>query len=91
VADLAIVADSEAIARLVSELGYPTSTSQMQRRLETILNYDDYLTVVACEGGEIVGFIGTRSGPSTRTRDFTVRSWPWPSRRTSSGVGSVEC
>ena len=66
-ADLAIrevaVADSEAIARLVSELGYPTSTSQMRRRLETILNDDDYHTLVACEGGDIVGFIGTRSGP----------------------------
>jgi ribosomal protein S18 acetylase RimI-like enzyme len=57
------VADSEAIARLVSELGYPTSTSQMQRRLQAILNDDDYHTLVACEGGEIVGFVGTRSGP----------------------------
>lgn len=66
-ADLAIrevaVADSKAIARLVSELGYPTSTSQMQLRLEAILNDDDYHTLVACEGGDIVGFVGTRSGP----------------------------
>jgi ribosomal protein S18 acetylase RimI-like enzyme len=57
------VTDSEAIARLVSDLGYPTSTSQMQRRLQSILNDDDYHTLVACEGGEIVGFVGTRSGP----------------------------
>src|SRR5688572_22766216 len=66
VVDLAIrevaVADSEAIARLVSELGYPTSTSQMQRRLEAIFNDDDYHTLVACERGEIVGFVGARVG-----------------------------
>jgi ribosomal protein S18 acetylase RimI-like enzyme len=59
----ATIADSEAIAGLVSGLGYPTSASQMQRRLETILNNDDYHTLVACDGGGIVGFIGTRSGP----------------------------
>lgn len=59
----AVVADSEAIARLVSELGYPTSTSQMQHRLESILNDDDYSTLVACHGEDIVGFVGTRSGP----------------------------
>lgn len=66
-ADLTIrevaVADSEAIARLVSELGYPTSTSQMHRRLETIAHDEDYQTLVACDGVDIVGFIGTRSGP----------------------------
>ena len=59
-ADLAIrevaVADSQAIASLVSELGYPTSTSQMQRRLEVILNQPDYHTLVACGGGDIVAF-----------------------------------
>jgi ribosomal protein S18 acetylase RimI-like enzyme len=57
------VADSWAVAKLVSELGYPTSTSQMQRRLEAILNDDDYDTLVACKHGDVVGFIGTRSGP----------------------------
>ena len=50
-------------SNLVSELGYPTSTSQMQQRLETIVHDDDYHTLVACEGGDIVGFIGTRSRP----------------------------
>src|SRR6187431_1594062 len=59
----AALTDSESIARLVSELGYPTSASQMERRLEAILNDDDYHTLVACDGGDIVGFVGTRSGP----------------------------
>jgi hypothetical protein len=38
----ALVEDSEPIARLVSELGYPTSTGQMRRRLETILHDNHY-------------------------------------------------
>jgi ribosomal protein S18 acetylase RimI-like enzyme len=57
------VADSELIAELVSELGYPTSVSQMQGRLQAILNDHDYDTLVGCDGGRVVGFIGTRSGP----------------------------
>lgn len=59
----AAVTDFASIARLVSELGYPTSPSQMQRRLEAILDDYDYDTLVACEGDHIVGFVGTRSGP----------------------------
>jgi ribosomal protein S18 acetylase RimI-like enzyme len=59
----AVVGDSAAIAKLVSELGYPTSTSQMQQRLESILMDDDYQTLVACRGEHIVGFVGMRSGP----------------------------
>ena len=57
------LADAEEIARLVSDLGYRSSRDQMHRRLETILNDDDYHTLVACEAGAIVGFIGTRRGP----------------------------
>lgn len=59
----AAVTDFASIARLVSDLGYPTSPSQMQRRLEAILEDHDYYTLVACEGEHIVGFVGTRSGP----------------------------
>jgi ribosomal protein S18 acetylase RimI-like enzyme len=58
----AAVADSEPVARLVSELGYPTSASQMQRRLDAILHDDDYHTLVASEDGRVVGFVGTRVG-----------------------------
>ncbi len=66
-ADVAIrkaaVDDSEPVARLVSELGYPTSASQMQRRLDLILHDDDYQTLVAYEDRRVVGFVGTRVGP----------------------------
>jgi GNAT superfamily N-acetyltransferase len=58
----ATVADSEAVARLVSALGYPTSTDQMQGRLGAILADEDYHTLVACADGQIVGFVGTRIG-----------------------------
>jgi ribosomal protein S18 acetylase RimI-like enzyme len=65
----ATVADSERIARLVTELGYPTSATQMRKRLEAILRDEDYDTWVACDNGEIVGFIGTRIGPLYESDD----------------------
>ena len=60
---VATIADSDPIARLVSDLGYPTSSSQMYMRLESILRDGDYHTLVACDGDRIVGFIGARLGP----------------------------
>jgi ribosomal protein S18 acetylase RimI-like enzyme len=59
----ATLADSERIARLVTMLGYPVSASQMRTRLEEIVADDDYVTLVACDNTEVVGFIGTRVGP----------------------------
>jgi ribosomal protein S18 acetylase RimI-like enzyme len=35
----------------------------MSQRLGSILSDDDYATLVACDGEQIVGFIGTRVGP----------------------------
>lgn len=58
----ATTADSEHVASLVSALGYPTSSGQMFRRLESILSDEDYATLVACEGEQLVGFVGTRVG-----------------------------
>jgi ribosomal protein S18 acetylase RimI-like enzyme len=59
----ATIADSDRMAQLVSDLGYPTSLSQMYMRLESILRDGDYHMLVACDGDRIVGFIGTRIGP----------------------------
>jgi GNAT superfamily N-acetyltransferase len=59
----ASVEDAGALADLVSELGYPTSTEQMLRRLEAILSDDDYTTLVAERGREVAGFVGLRIGP----------------------------
>jgi len=54
--------DAEALARLVTDLGYPTSPGQMQTRLDSIFADADYRTLVASDGGLIVGFIGLRIG-----------------------------
>jgi ribosomal protein S18 acetylase RimI-like enzyme len=59
---LAGLADAEPIARLVTELGYATSPSQMTLRLEAIAGDDGYETLVACDNGTVVGFIGLRRG-----------------------------
>jgi ribosomal protein S18 acetylase RimI-like enzyme len=63
----ATTADSEQVARLVSALGYSTSSTQMCKRLESILSDEDYATLVACDGEQIVSFIGTRVGPLYET------------------------
>ena len=59
----AAITDFATIASLVSELGYPTSPSEMQRRLEAIFHDPDYFTLTACDGDHVVGFVGTRVGP----------------------------
>ena len=59
----ATLADSEPLARLMTELGYPTSSRQMEQRLTSILGDVSYRTFVACDGDAIVGVVGTRIGP----------------------------
>jgi GNAT superfamily N-acetyltransferase len=59
----AVLADAEAIARLMTELGYPTTASQMATRLTSILPDQSYRTLVACDGETIAGVVGTRTGP----------------------------
>lgn len=54
--------DSEALAILISQLGYPTSTHEMQDRLRSNLSHPDYHTWVAITGDEIVGVIGLHVG-----------------------------
>lgn len=59
----ATIADSNRMAQLVSDLGYPTSSSQMCMRLESIVRDRNYHTLVACNDDRIVGFIRTRIRP----------------------------
>ena len=84
-------ADSVRVAELVSALGYPTSTAQMQARLEAILPDADYVTLVACEEAHVVGFIGARWVASMRATAGMARSWPWRLRRTISITESAAC
>ena len=73
----AALADAERIARLVTELGYATSAGQMDARLDAILRDDDYETLVACDDGTVVGFLGLRAACSTKATIGTPRSWRW--------------
>src|SRR5437870_5634555 len=53
--------DLEALAELMTELGYPTRTSEMQMRWEIIAKDPRYRTFVAVYEGKICGMIGTFS------------------------------
>ena len=65
----ATIADSDVIAALISSLGYPTTTDKMRTRLESILVDEDYETLVALDGEQVVGFIGVRVGPLYESDD----------------------
>jgi len=58
------MSDAEPLARLVSELGYPTAPGQMRKRLASILADPAYSTLVALIDTGIAGFIGTAVRPS---------------------------
>ena len=87
----ATIADSDRIAQLVSDLGYPTSSSQMYMRLESILRDGDCHTLVACDGDRIVGFIGTRIGPLYESDDLygQIMALAVARDRQRSGVGRM--
>ena len=52
-------ADMEALADLITQLGYETRTSEMQMRMETILSNKNYATFVAVSKGKVCGMVGT--------------------------------
>jgi ribosomal protein S18 acetylase RimI-like enzyme len=66
----ATIADAESIARLVTELGYPTSSEQMRERLDVILKDEGYTTLVAFDPESIRAFIGMRVGPLYEADEF---------------------
>jgi predicted N-acetyltransferase YhbS len=49
--------DAGAIARLATELGYPSSEQEMRARIERLLQSDAYFLVVAEQGSEMIGWI----------------------------------
>jgi len=66
-------ADAPAIARLLVQLGYPTTPAAMRRRLGPILARPDYHTLVVDAGGAVAGFIGACLVPSYELDDAYVR------------------
>jgi ribosomal protein S18 acetylase RimI-like enzyme len=51
--------DAAALAQLMCELGYETTKSEMQMRLERIATDERYRTFVAMHNGKVCGMIGT--------------------------------
>ena len=51
--------DMEALADLMTQLGYETRASEMEMRMETILANKNYATFVAVSEGKVCGMIGT--------------------------------
>jgi aminoglycoside 6'-N-acetyltransferase I len=60
----ATMTDAEALAALVTELGYRTTPDQMRGRLESILSKPEFSTAVALVEDRIAGFIGSMVRPS---------------------------
>jgi GNAT superfamily N-acetyltransferase len=56
--------DAEALAELMSQLGYPTREDEMAARLRLILPCSDYLVAVAVREGHAVGVVAALMGLS---------------------------
>jgi GNAT superfamily N-acetyltransferase len=56
------IGDSSAIARLVTQLGYPTTPSEMEERLKRLLSHPEYTTIVAEASDQVVGLVGAYLG-----------------------------
>jgi GNAT superfamily N-acetyltransferase len=54
--------DADALARLVSDLGYETAATEMHGRLKGILGDPSYATFVAEDGASVIGAVGVRLG-----------------------------
>lgn len=59
---LAAAADVDSIARLMEELGYPSTPEQMRARLARVAGDEGYAAYVAEADGEVAGFLGLQRG-----------------------------
>ena len=50
--------DASALAELMTQLGYRTTSDEMRARLRSILSHRDFATFVAVEEDEVCGMIG---------------------------------
>ena len=67
------VNDAAALAQLMCELGYETTKSEMQMRLEPIVTDERLRTFVAVYDGKVCGMIGTLTYPSIEHNDPSGR------------------
>ena len=54
--------DAPDLARLVSQLGYPSSAEEMTERMEALFRRPDYVLFVAETSGRVVGLVGAFLG-----------------------------
>jgi ribosomal protein S18 acetylase RimI-like enzyme len=65
--------DAAVLAQLMCELGYETTKSEMQMRMEGIAADERYRTFVAVRDGKVCGMIGTLTHPSFEHNDASGR------------------
>jgi ribosomal protein S18 acetylase RimI-like enzyme len=65
--------DAAVLAQLMCELGYETTKSEMQMRVERIATDERYRTFVAVRDGKVCGMIGTLTYPSYEHNDPSGR------------------
>ena len=70
---VAEVNDASALAQLMCELGYETTKSEMQMRMERIATDERYRTFVAVRDGKVCGMIGTLTCPGYEHNDPSGR------------------
>jgi hypothetical protein len=58
--------DTEALATLMTELGYPSTVGKMSRRLAWISADPSYVTLVAKRDGRVVGMAGVHLERTTK-------------------------
>ena len=63
------IKDAAALAPLMCELGYETTQSEMEMRMERIATDERYRTFVAVRAGKVCGMIGTLTCPSYEHND----------------------
>jgi GNAT superfamily N-acetyltransferase len=66
-------ADLEAVAELMSDLGYPTSIERMQHRMEQIESVPSYGTFVAVVDNQVVGMAGVRQSYTYEEDGFATQ------------------
>jgi ribosomal protein S18 acetylase RimI-like enzyme len=65
--------DAAALAQLMCELGYETTKSEMQMRVQRIATDERCRTFMAVHNGEVCGMIGTVTYPSYEHNDPSGR------------------
>lgn len=68
-----IITDLESLAILTTELGYPTTVSEMEARLKEISENPNCRTIVAEQDSRVIGYIGLLKSSSWEHNECFVR------------------